>query len=925
MKIWFKYLLLISLVIYLPYRYFAFPYGLRGQYYPNPSWQGDPRLTVIDPEIFTAPLNKYRSLFPENQFSIQWKGFIVIEKSGEYTFATASDDGSYLIVKDQQVVDNGGNHGLKRVQGQIYLKAGIHPIQVKYFQGGGAYGMELLWARENKSLEDIPYYVLLPDPVNYGRYKLVRGLGYALGFLKWVWLTILAYSLERYLFRRKVTSFYGRYVRVLICFVGLYLLGSFFTKDIWLGILIYFYPILFGWVILYFFFQELASRSLIDRDWRIRWLLTCTAWGTLLVVIIEGISLFHLLVRSVFVFSWLIADSILLVITLRFWQQRTRQSLGGLWTSIRQKLLDFDLQKLTPSFLQVFLVGSSGMVVVALLVNAFFSAPNTYDSLTYHLPRIMQWMQNQSVAHFPTNNIRQISLNPWAEFAMMALYLLSDSDVYVAGVQWFSMLSSLVGVSLIANLLSEQPLAPIFAALGTLSIPMGVLQATSTQNDYVVTFWLVCFYSFGLLLMKKPGNRIYLLGVSLSLGLAILTKGTAYLFAPPFFLWLIIALFRKRGWRTVVPHYLIPLIGIVLLVNAGHFSRNLALFRSPLGPHFYVQNEIFGLGPTVSNLIRNISLHTAIGPKTLTKTLNNLLLLLHNATGQDINDERTTYFVEFHFTEENVPHENSVGNPLHLLGIIATILYFARPSYIRLHPRQVIYGLCLMAAFILFNVYLKWQPWHSRLHLPLFVLWTPLVSILLTENLPKRWARISGGFLILYAGYWMIFNQTRPLFSDASYFRLPREEQYFIDWPNPDILHEQYKQLVGAIISTNCHTIGLINSGENREYPLWVMLKERSYKVHIEQILIPIFDQGLSAPLRKQPFTPCLLVSLAGPLSSLVNPFWIEQFESLKTQFPVEKSFGPYLSISGPLELLGTGKTGPDHRPPITPNTPLGN
>lgn len=63
------------------------------------------------------------------------------------------------------------------------------------------------------------------------------------------------------------------------------------------------------------------------------------------------------------------------------------------------------------------------------------------------------------------------------------------------------------------------------------------------------------------------------------------------------------------------------------------------------------------------------------------------------------------------------------------------------------------------------------------------------------------------------------------------------------------------------------------------------------------------------------------LVSLAGPLSRLVNPFWIQQLESLKTQFPAEKSFGLYLSISGSLELLGTSEVGPDNYALITSDT----
>ena len=57
-----------------------------------------------------------------------------------------------------------------------------------------------------------------------------------------------------------------------------------------------------------------------------------------------------------------------------------------------------------------------GAIVVMAGLTAIVAPPNTYDSMTYHLPRVMHWIQNQSVAHYPTHIPRQLHFPPGAEF-----------------------------------------------------------------------------------------------------------------------------------------------------------------------------------------------------------------------------------------------------------------------------------------------------------------------------------------------------------------------------------------------------------------------------------------------------------------------------------------------------------------------------
>jgi hypothetical protein len=67
-------------------------------------------------------------------FMIEYTGVFTVARDGTYAFRLHSDDGSYLFIDDQQVIDNDGKHEPWSRRGSIQLVAGEHHLKLLYGQ-----------------------------------------------------------------------------------------------------------------------------------------------------------------------------------------------------------------------------------------------------------------------------------------------------------------------------------------------------------------------------------------------------------------------------------------------------------------------------------------------------------------------------------------------------------------------------------------------------------------------------------------------------------------------------------------------------------------------------------------------------------------------------------------------------------------------
>ena len=169
--------------------------GLNGTYYANATFSDPPATSTVDPQpsndrVFSAWKGR-----PPAQFSTTWAGSMLALHDGSYALATISDDGSWVYVDGQLVVDNGGHRVWPRgATGLVTLSRGVHAIYVRFAQDGGEgapFHFELLWARAGQPLERIDAWALTPRRVSFWAFALSAGLKQAVAAAEWVWVGAL--------------------------------------------------------------------------------------------------------------------------------------------------------------------------------------------------------------------------------------------------------------------------------------------------------------------------------------------------------------------------------------------------------------------------------------------------------------------------------------------------------------------------------------------------------------------------------------------------------------------------------------------------------------------------------------------------------------------------------------------------------------
>ena len=468
-------------------------------------------------------------------------------------------------------------------------------------------------------------------------------------------------------------------------------------------------------------------------------------------------------------------------------------------------------------------------ISVLILVGAvaIMAPPNNWDAMTYHMARVANWVQHRTVAFYPTPILRQLYLGPFAEFAVAHLQILTGSDRLANLVQFAAMIGNVIGITAIAGKLGASSRGQAVAGLFTATIPMMLLQASNTQTDCVAAFWVVCAINSGLCLIGTGPRKFESFLLAAAVGLAFVTKATTAFILAPFLVWIVLSLNQNSGIASA-GRLVAMLIAIPLAINAAQFHRNHATFGRFLTPDAeagWYQNSLHTPGAIASNLARNVLINTGFrGMHSYPDLANHLV---RSISGLDPSDPRITYsgqkfFVKYTRDEHDAP------NPIHLL--LSAIAIAGAFYAFRNNSRAGIYASCILAGFFLFCFELKWQPWITRLQLPLFVIAAPSLGLLLDRISQKHLSCVVIALLFAQSFIYLLFGFPRSLEGPHSVFHTSRADQYFSKRPE---MARPYEQAARAITRFHPSVVALVCGGESWEYALRAQLPAGTGIVHV--------------------------------------------------------------------------------------------
>ena len=595
-----------------------------------------------------------------------------------------------------------------------------------------------------------------------------------------------------------------------------------------------------------------------QRPWQGDVLLAAAFFGVIALGIIEGLSAFSMINRAWVTALWII---VLLGIAIKGWFSGS--FIHG-WRKVRRgiaSLRGIDILFLIPV----------GIILALLFAVAVVSPQNNVDVMQYHMPRVLNWIQNQSLQHFPAIYTSQNARPYWAEVAILNLRVLSGTDQSASFLQWFSLLGSMIGAAGIASLLGGRRSAQWLTALFVLSIPMSLLQATTAKNDIVSTFWVISLAYLIVVSMKRELTRLEFVGMSLSFALGILTKGTVFPFVGPLLVWYFLTRLRTHGFRRTFFEGLV-LVLIAAALNGVFWYRNVVTFGGPYGSSIPVRISDASLGRDDGICASPIAFSECTSPAQGMLGLNPLIgstevirplgVSQLGASGfiTTIGEQLSTmarmvamHFVSpFHWFNQHFFNalslfptifpssfidmlENSVwnyamtaGNPLHFLLAFGSII---GAWFLAVRKQEKILGafsIVPVSGFFLIS-FAGCADWTvcGRYQLAFFVLATPIVGVVVSM-LGKKFPRVVAILLLLYALPYVLINQMRPVIGYTpwptrieSVFSAEPSEILFAQIPG---FRDEYEAIAQSIQDAGCKRVALSTAERDFEYTFWWLL-----------------------------------------------------------------------------------------------------
>lgn len=557
-----------------------------------------------------------------------------------------------------------------------------------------------------------------------------------------------------------------------------------------------------------------------DRGYLDAWLKSTVVWCGLMFLATETLSLFHCLNGTAVSLFWAIVciAAGAAVIKAKKYKAVKTWSKAALETVRHNKFFTF--------------------VFLALGVLALVTVPYNWDSMTYHLARIVHWVQNRSVAHYGTAIPRQVSTPPLHEFAGLHVYLLSGrKDLFLNMIQYGAFLTNAWVICGIADKLGCKGKFRKAGMLLFCSMPIAFGEALTTQNDHFSGMWLLIFtwYLLDFLHMdrKIEYGRKAILGCGMMaacVGLGYTTKPSVcigMLFMAVVLLFYCIA---RKDSPVTLGRLICIAIPVMVLFIVPEALRNVATFGSPLSGGTGARQLVGTWKPNylLVNGLKNIAFNfpSVFIPRssrwieTVVRRTASLLRVDINDPG--ISEDGRDFYL---WAPDNYGHDTAVSSIIVITALLCFLWCIYRWKKQGKYQRR--YTGMVVSLFVIFCTVVRWEPFVCRYMLPYLMLLCPMVSVQLQDiagNAGQEMWRVS----CVPAVSCLCIAQLCGLFAChvqiARSQGMERPEGYFYNRSN---ITEEYLAACEYIVGEGYREVGVVMGRDSYEYPVWYMLQDR--------------------------------------------------------------------------------------------------
>ncbi len=495
---------------------------------------------------------------------------------------------------------------------------------------------------------------------------------------------------------------------------------------------------------------------------------------------------------------------------------------------------------------------------VFVFIAGILSGQYNMDSMVYHLPRIMHWIQNGSVGHFAAGIDFQIRYPSLTEYLVAQVYLFGCSDRLANLIQTFAYLASSVMVFGISRKIGASEKASFTAAFVYLMIPMALVQAFSTQTDDVAGLFLLTFIFYILdfiqaekLRMDRQG-LISAIRLALNVMLGYLCKPTICFVMLIFFLWMCIVRIYKRDKLSILLKY--STIGVIIAVmlyiplfaksyqtytvvnkalaeeaaaESGLETEVLSSVDRALAPDvFNVKNALLEPAQFIITCLQNVGRNsTSICFPKYNESWEKLVTKVGGWLNKDTSSYRTQVDALFFY------HDTASNPCVMLLTLLMCIIIIIRLSHT--NRLQIIYIICAVTGFLTQCGLMGYTQYRTRYLIGAMAVLCPAIAVAVDRlKLKESYKDIVLACIIFSAAIGGINTYSYELPRIRESFEGGDIHQYMLGNIEDEYV---YRELIHIINENGYSKIGL-DDGLYMEYPFWQGIEklERLENVNVD-------------------------------------------------------------------------------------------